>query len=303
MTKPLALVLKGDGINCDNETAWALELAGFCAQSVHVSSFIESQSDLKQAKLLALPGGFAFGDEIASGKVLALKLRERVIEALHQFIDDAGLVLGICNGFQVLTQLGILPRSEPEAKRIVTLTKNSHGHFNNRWVDLQVTSSSPSERNNAASASGHNERACFFAGLKNIELPIRHGEGRLVLDAGIGDCDTSAGSAASTGEAKGRSTDHLRQFENEVKARAPLRYKDDVNGSFDRIAALTNGNGRVMGLMPHPEAFVRWTQHPSWTTLRLDRPELAEAKHPLDLPVEDRPHGFTILRNAYEMVN
>jgi phosphoribosylformylglycinamidine (FGAM) synthase-like amidotransferase family enzyme len=280
MTKPLALVLKGDGINCDNETAWALELAGFSARPVHVSSFIDNQSDLKQAKLLALPGGFAFGDEIASGKVLALKLRERVIDAIHQFIDDSGLVIGICNGFQVLTQLGILPRSEPHAKRIVTLTKNSHGHFNNRWVDLQVTLPGQSGGINvdsgAASGIDHNEKASFFAGLKNIELPIRHGEGRLVLDKGDGD---------------------------QVKACAPLRYKDDVNGSFDRIAALTNAEGRVMGLMPHPEAFVRWTQHPSWTTLRLNRPELAEAKHPLDLPVEDRPHGFTILRNAYEMVN
>ena len=131
MTKPLALVLKGDGINCDNETVWALELAGFEAQAVHVSSFIENQSELKQAKLLALPGGFAFGDEIASGKVLALKLRERVIDSLHQYISGSGLVIGICNGFQVLTQLGILPRSEPQARRIVTLTKNSHGHFNN----------------------------------------------------------------------------------------------------------------------------------------------------------------------------
>jgi phosphoribosylformylglycinamidine synthase len=270
MTKPLALVLKGDGINCDNETVWALELAGFSAQSVHVSSFIENQSDLKQAKLLALPGGFAFGDEIASGKVLALKLRERVIDGLHQFIDQSGLVIGICNGFQVLTQLGILPRSEPQAKRIVTLTKNSHGHFNNRWVDLQVTLPHQS-----GDAVGHNEKASFFAGLKNIELPIRHGEGRLVLE----------------------------QFEDEVKSCAPLRYKEDVNGSFDRIAALTNADGRVMGLMPHPEAFVRWTQHPCWTTLKLDRPELAQTKDPLDLPVADRPHGFTILRNAYEMVN
>ena len=307
MTKPLALVLKGDGINCDNETVWALELAGFCAQSVHVSSFIENQNDLKQAKLLALPGGFAFGDEIASGKVLALKLRQRVMDTLHQFIDDSGLVLGICNGFQVLTQLGILPRSEAQSKRIVTLTKNSHGHFNNRWVDLQVTLPSPPgviySGSGAAAATGHSERASFFAGLKNIELPIRHGEGRVVLDTGIGENLASAGIAASTGKAKGQSECELEQLKDEVRACAPLRYKDDVNGSFDRIAALTNGDGRVMGLMPHPEAFVRWTQHPSWTTLRLDRPELAEAKHPLDLPVEDRPHGFTILRNAYEMVN
>jgi phosphoribosylformylglycinamidine synthase subunit PurQ / glutaminase len=264
MTKPLALVLKGDGINCDNETAWGLELAGFEARTLHVSSFIENQEALKEAKLLALPGGFSFGDEIASGKVLALKLRERVMDGLYRFIGDGNLVIGICNGFQVLTQLGILPRSSAKARRFVTLTKNSHGHFKDRWVDLDVDD------------SGIERGGGFFTGLKAIELPIRHGEGRLVVESA--------------------------ELQNEVKACAPLRYREDVNGSFDRIAALTNAEGNVLGLMPHPEAFVRWTQHPSWTTLKLDRPELASTVNPLDLPPADRPQGFTILRNAYEMV-
>ena len=265
MTRPLAIVLKGDGINCDSETAWALELAGFEAHTEHVSSFIENQAKLKQAKLLALPGGFSFGDEIASGKVLALKLRERVVDALYEFIDASGLVIGICNGFQVLTQLGILPRSHAGAERIATLTKNDHGHFKDRWVHLDTSEASES-------GSG------FFAGLKGIELPIRHGEGRLVV---------------------GENAD----WQAEVKACAPLRYRDNVNGSFDRIAALTNQSGRVMGLMPHPEAFIRWTQHPSWTALKLDRPALTAAASPLDLPLEERPHGFTILRNAFDMVS
>jgi len=262
MTKPLAIVLKGDGINCDNETVFALELAGFEARSVHVSTFIEDRKNLSEAKLLALPGGFSFGDEIASGKVLSLKLRQRVIDSLYQFIGQTGLVVGICNGFQVLTQLGILPRSQAQSSRVVTLTKNSHGHFNNKWVDLSVQPKTG---------------LSYFSGLSNIELPVRHGEGRLVVGGS--------------------------EFEGEVKSTAPLRYVDDINGSFDRIAALTNAEGTVMGLMPHPEAFIRWTQHPCWTTLKISRPELARAVHPLDLPHEDRPHGFTILRNAFEMVN
>jgi len=262
MTKPLAMVLKGDGINCDNETVFALELAGFEARSVHVSSFIADRKNLNEAKLLALPGGFSFGDEIASGKVLALKLRERVMDSLYQFIGQAGLVVGICNGFQVLTQLGILPRSQAQAKRLVTLTKNSHGHFNDKWVDLTVQPC---------------KSGSYFSGLTKIELPVRHGEGRLVVGAA--------------------------EYETEVKQTAPLRYVDDINGSFDRIAALTNAEGTVLGLMPHPEAFVRWTQHPTWTTIKISRPELARAVHPMDLPGEDRPHGFTILRNAFEMVN
>ncbi len=322
MTKPQALVLKGDGINCDNETVWALELAGFSAQTVHVSSFIENQSNLMQAKLLVLPGGFSFGDEIASGKVLALKLRERVTDSLHKFIDGQGLVVGICNGFQVLTQLGILPRSQAQARRIVTLTKNSHGHFNNRWVDLTVSAEGSSKEIKKASTS-------FFAGLHNIELPIRHGEGRLVVGTGGDDSCASEDSSAidhssasedssaidhssasdaspaklSKGALSKTSQSDLVKFQNEVKSCAPLRYRDDVNGSCDRIAALTNAGGTVRGLMPHPEAFVRWTQHPGWTSLRLDRPELADTLNPLDLPASDRPHGFTILRNAFEMVS
>jgi phosphoribosylformylglycinamidine (FGAM) synthase-like amidotransferase family enzyme len=296
MTKPLALILKGDGINCDNETVWALELAGFRAQAVHVSAFIEDQSLLHGAKLLALPGGFAFGDEIASGKVLALKLRERMIETLYQFIGGKGLVIGICNGFQVLTQLGILPRSQPQARRLVTLTKNSHGHFNNRWVDLTVAG--PAEKGTASKEQ--KMTGAFFSGLKNIELPIRHGEGRLVVGTGVS--KEQAGNARSSSMGGEQTEPELIDFENEVKSCAPLRYRDDVNGSFDRIAALTNAEGSVLGLMPHPEAFVRWTQHPAWTTLKLTRPELAADRHPLELPLADRPHGFTILRNAFEMV-
>lgn len=298
MTKPQALVLRGDGINCDNETVWALELAGFSARPVHVSSFIENQSNLVPAKLLVLPGGFSFGDEIASGKVLALKLRERVIDSLYKFIDGQGLVIGICNGFQVLTQLGILPRSQPQERRIVTLTKNSHGHFNNRWVDLTVSVAASTKETKKA-------RPSFFAGLHNIELPIRHGEGRLVVGTGGDDSalsDASPSKHEKSSDSSKSAGGDLLKFQNEVKACAPLRYRDDVNGSFDRIAALTNESGTVMGLMPHPEAFVRWTQHPGWTSLRLDRPQLAETSNPLDLPAGDRPHGFTILRNAFEMV-
>jgi phosphoribosylformylglycinamidine (FGAM) synthase-like amidotransferase family enzyme len=302
MTKPQALVLKGDGINCDNETVWALELAGFSAQPVHVSAFIENQSNLMQAKLLVLPGGFSFGDEIASGKVLALKLHERVTDSLYKYIDGRGLVIGICNGFQVLTQLGILPRSQPQSRRLVTLTKNSHGHFNNRWVDLTVSVAARAKETQKAAPS-------FFAGLHNIELPIRHGEGRLVVGTGGDDSHApGAASVSSETDAKSKGGDKntggdLLKFQDEVKSCAPLRYRDDVNGSFDRIAALTNAEGTVMGLMPHPEAFVRWTQHPGWTSLRLDRPELADTLNPLDLPADERPHGFTILRNAFEMVS
>lgn len=262
MVLPNALVLCGDGINCDRETAWALGLAGFNASRAHVGDLLENPSMLSEAKLLALPGGFSFGDEIASGKILALKIRERLSDLLHRFVDDGNLVLGICNGFQVLVQMGFLPFSEPGAPRVVSLAKNGGGRFVNRWVELAV------DRNVACH---------FFDSLDNIQLPIRHGEGRLTL---------GPEAEAATVEA--------------VKQRAPLRYDSDVNASFDKIAALSNASGNVLGLMPHPEAFVRWTQHPNWN--RESRLPDKEKRTSKGAPAKEAPpHGLTILRNAARM--
>lgn len=226
MTKPEAIVICGDGINCDAETSWALELAGFTANRLHTSTFLENPDKVFEAQLLAIPGGFSFGDEIASGKVLAVKLKQKLKEAFYAYIEKGGLVIGICNGFQVLTQMGLLPVSSHDAPPVVSLTKNAGGKFINRWVDLEIDTKVVSP---------------FFQSLEHIQLPIRHGEGRLCLG-----------------------TDAKPEIIEEVKKHAVLRYSEDINGSFDKIAALTNSAGNVLGLMPHPEAFVRWTQHPSW---------------------------------------
>lgn len=264
MTLPRALVVCGDGINCDAETTWALELAGFAASPIHTTAVLERPAILLDAQLLAIPGGFSFGDEIASGKVLAIKLKQKVSELLHQFVDQGKIVLGICNGFQVLVQLGFLPFSEPGAERVVSLARNAGGTFINRWVEL---------------VADHNAPGAFFDALDTISLPIRHGEGRLML---------GAEAAPETIEA--------------VKGSAGLRYKDDVNGSFERIAALTNRSGNVLGLMPHPEAFVRWTQHPNWGR---PRAESKPAKGQAGGNGSDGqlPHGLAILRNAAKMLN
>jgi phosphoribosylformylglycinamidine synthase subunit PurQ / glutaminase len=243
MTNPTAIVLAGDGINCDTETEYALELAGFSAARMHISQLLESKDALNECRLLALPGGFSFGDEIASGKVLSIKLKHTLRDQLYQFVEAGKLVIGICNGFQVLTQMGLLPFSEAGAERVVTLTHNSGGRFINRWVEMRVKSQS----------------SAFFDSLNEVSLPIRHGEGRLL----IGSKDANAA--------------------KQVKQHAPLRYVDDVNGSYDRIAALVNTRGNVLGLMPHPEAFVRWTQHP-------DSGRFANSSA--------QPHGLVILKNA-----
>jgi phosphoribosylformylglycinamidine synthase len=268
MVRPRALVVCGDGINCDAETASALELAGFDSVRSHVTDLLESPAELAEAKLLVIPGGFSFGDEIASCKVLALKIKEKVSDLLHQFVDNGNLVIGICNGFQMLVQMGLLPSSERGAPPVVSLTKNSGGKFMNRWVELVVD---------------HNAPCRFFDLFDTIQLPVRHGEGRLAL---------GAAESEQTIEA--------------VKRNAALRYKEDVNGSFDRIAALSNATGNVLGLMPHPEAFVRWTQHPNWYRERQnnkgEKPEKQDKTAKNSPPPPDIPHGLAILQNAAKML-
>ncbi|PZM82417.1 MAG: phosphoribosylformylglycinamidine synthase subunit PurQ [Candidatus Melainabacteria bacterium] len=244
--KPRAIVLTGDGINCGDETLFALQIAGFDPLLTHTSDLLSNPKILKDAKLLALPGGFSFGDEIASGKVLAIKLEAALKDSLKEFVDEGKLVIGICNGFQCLVQMGLLPESEKEGVRLASLARNNGKKFINRWVQLSVDS----------------KVSCpWLEGLTEFDLPIRHGEGRL---------------------------SPAKDSEEAVKKQAPLRYSLEVNGSFDRISGLTNAKGNVFGLMPHPEAFVRWTQHPSWTRLT-------------SLP-DKAPPGLRIFQNAHSMV-
>jgi phosphoribosylformylglycinamidine synthase len=244
--KPTAIVLTGDGINCGDETSFALQIAGFDPLLTHTSDLLSNPKLLKDAKLLALPGGFSFGDEIASGKVLAIKLEAALKDSLKEFVDEGKLVIGICNGFQCLVQMGLLPESEKDGVRLASLARNNGKKFINRWVQLSVDS----------------KVSCpWLEGLTEFDLPIRHGEGRL---------------------------SPAKDSEEAVKKQAPLRYSLEVNGSFDRISGLTNSKGNVFGLMPHPEAFVRWTQHPSWTRLT-------------SLP-DKAPPGLRIFQNAHSMV-
>lgn len=259
MSAPKALVLCGDGINCDFETAYALQLAGFAAERMHNSDLLGSPERIFDYKLLALPGGFSFGDEIASGKVLALKLKNKLKHVLYDFTANGNLVIGICNGFQILVQLGLLPDSGADATRSVSLCHNSSGRFMNKWVSLDVST----------------KPGPFFTGLTRLDLPVRHGEGRLAL-----------------------AQDATESTKEQVKVGAPLRYSKDINGSFDRIAALTNQSSNVLGLMPHPEAFVRWNQHPSCGS-----GTIAVDADILPAPVENgNAPGLQILLNAAAMV-
>ncbi|NQU76305.1 MAG: phosphoribosylformylglycinamidine synthase I [Planctomycetes bacterium] len=238
MATPRALVLRTAGTNCDRETQYALELAGFEAQCVHILRITENPALLDETQLLVLPGGFSYGDDVAAGKILANQLMHHLAEPLTRFVQAGKLVLGICNGFQVLLKSGLLPWAKVDpaaANRDATLGWNDCGQFVNRWVHLRA-----------------NSDKCVFIGKGEvISLPIAHGEGKFVPR------DNSVLETLRAGD------------------QVALRYCDaadntggdkaNPNGSIDDIAALCDPSGRVLGLMPQPERFVTATQHPTWT--------------------------------------
>jgi phosphoribosylformylglycinamidine synthase subunit PurQ / glutaminase len=239
-----ALVLTGFGINCDKETAQALQRAGASADLVHLNDIVADTSLLKGYQILAVPGGFSFGDDVASGRILANRLRHTLGEPLRQFVADGKLVIGICNGFQVLVKMGILPLFEGEFQQDVTLTWNNSSRFENRWVKLAVDSATP---------------CVWLKGMSELEVPIRHGEGQFIPrdDAVLKRLQDQGQVAVRYANADGT----LAQGE----------FPANPNGSADDIAGICDPSGRIFGLMPHPEAFVDHTNHPQWT--RKDLPE------------------------------
>jgi phosphoribosylformylglycinamidine synthase len=238
MAEVKAIVLRAAGINCDVETEYALKLAGAKAQRVHINRIIESKSMLDEFQIIVFPGGFSYGDDVAAGKILANQIVHHLFEPLQRFIEQGKLVLGICNGFQVLVKTGILPGdSSAQEQQEITITDNDSGKFEDRWVYL----------------SPQTERCVFIEPGRQIYLPIAHAEGRIVTrDQATLDRLKSEGHLAfKYVDENGREGD----------------YPVNPNGSIDSIAGLTDATGRVLGLMPHPERFVRRTQHPRWTRL------------------------------------
>ncbi len=163
---PKAVVLYGDGFNTEEETIFVLSQVGFAASLLHISDLLNASNSLNRCDMLVVPGGFSFGDEIRSGKVLALKLKGKLMDELNSFVDQGKFVLGICNGFQVLTSLGLLPDHSLFGSHAAALVRNQSGKFSNHWVKMIVN-----EKINSP----------FLTGLKTISAPVRHGEGKLVF--------------------------------------------------------------------------------------------------------------------------
>jgi phosphoribosylformylglycinamidine synthase I len=234
---PKALVLTGYGINCDMELAHAFKLAGAEAERVHLTDLINGSRKLSDFHILALPGGFSFGDDIASGKVLANMIKYNLGGQVREFIDEGKLIIGICNGFQAMVKMGLLPAFDGDySTQDVTLTFNDSGRFEDRWVHV---------------ATNKNSKCIFTKGIESMYLPVRHGEGKFV---------------AKTREVlEGLKKNSQVVFQYVDKEGSLAGYPHNPNGSVDNIAAICDETGRVFGMMPHPEAFQHRTNHPAWT--------------------------------------
>lgn len=232
------LVLSGYGLNCEEETKLAFEMAGAGAEIVHINDLIDNPKLLDGCKILAVPGGFSFGDHTGSGNAFAHKLKSHLWEEALSFAQKDRLIIGVCNGFQILVNLGLIPATlKKYGERQVALLHNDSARYTVRWVDLAVGNSSP-----------------WLSGIKKIFLPVAHGEGKLY---------------APTETLKKIKKDRLvalTYYSGEICKHFDL--PKNPNGSALNIAALTDGSGRILGVMPHPERALFFTQLPHWTFLK-----------------------------------
>jgi phosphoribosylformylglycinamidine synthase len=286
MATPQVLILRAPGTNCDRETAFAFETAGARADRLHVNRLLENPRLADTYQICCIPGGFSYGDDVAAGKILANQIRNHLADVFSRFRDAGKLVLGICNGFQVLLKAGAFTREEA-TQLPATLAFNDSGRFEARWVSLEVERRSP---------------CIFLAGIERLELPVAHAEGRFVCGStellerlesrgqvalryaspeGLKGCAEHMFEFGNSTETRGEKTATVRDPKVEREDRS-VAYPANPNGSIANVAGLCDSTGRILGLMPHPERHIRATQHPRWTR----RPSPAEGD------------GLAIFRNA-----
>lgn len=231
--KPKVLVLRAAGTNCDVETAYAFNVAGAVSERVYIDEL--ENLDLSAYQIIALPGGFTYGDDIAAGKILANEIKYRFRDKFLAFIEKDNLVIGICNGFQVLVKCGILPAFNNNFEsQSVSLVSNDSERFEDRWVYLKVNSA----------------RSVFTKGMQSIiTLPVAHAEGKFVV---------------KNDDILAKIKDHI-VFQYVDKNGNEAGYPFNPNGSIFGIAGISDKTGRIMGLMPHPERHISSLQHPNHT--------------------------------------
>jgi phosphoribosylformylglycinamidine synthase I len=249
-TKANVVVLSGYGLNCEVETLRAFTQAGCKGDIMHLNDVIAKPSVLKKYNILAFPGGFSYGDDTGSGRAYGNKVKNNLTKELRAFVKRDTLTIGICNGFQILTQVGLLPG---------TLLHNESARYVDRWVDVQIESESP-----------------WLSGIKEISLPVAHGEGRYYID------EKGKKKLTRDNAIVGRYT----VGETATFSSLPA----NPNGSLGDIVGVTAYNGRILGMMPHPERAVSFLQLPHWTYLK--ETKFAGKKLPKEGP------GLQIFKNA-----
>jgi phosphoribosylformylglycinamidine synthase len=255
-----SLVITGYGLNCEAETAFALERAGASADQAHLNDIIAGKHALNDYDLIALIGGFSFGDHIAAGKVYANRLKFKLAGQLREFIEDGNLLIGICNGFQTLAKLGVLPGFDAGGlKQEFTIAWNDSGRFRDDWVTVKADPRTP---------------CVFTRGIGALEVPIRHGEGKFFLRDGdlLRRMDDSGLLAL--------------RYVHPDTGEPTMEFPHNPNGSLEAVAGVCDPTGRIFGLMPHPEAFSLAINHPQWPMRKIEGA----------LPAEGA--GLRVFRNA-----
>ncbi len=264
-----ALILTGFGLNCDNETAHVFELAGATAHKVHINAVISGQVKLADFHILALGGGFSWGDDHGGGVIQAIKMRNHIGDDLLSFVDEGKLMIGICNGFQALVNLGLLPGLDADyTKRSVSVTFNDCGNFRDEWVHLCANQKSP---------------CVFTKTITTADYPIRHGEGKFIADPSVVD------SLIENNQV-------VLQYADEKGNPANGQFPLNPNGSMADIAGICDATGRIFGLMPHPEAYNHFTNHPDWNR------DLQKIKRQGKEPDFNNTLGIKLFKNGVDYI-
>lgn len=257
------LVLSGYGINCEEETAFGFNKAGAKSEIVHVNDLISKKKKLSDYEILVFPGGFSYGDDLGSGNALANKIKNNLWNELKEFAEQDKLILGICNGFQAITNLGLLPNfpNEIGAKK-VALTHNNCARYQCRWIELKSFS----------------KKCVFSKGIERIELPIAHGEGKLATDS-------------STLKKLNEENQIVFRYVKPDGEQANGKFPYNPNGSIEDIAGICDSTGKIFGLMPHPERNILFTQKVNWTKEKEKLKRQGKA-------IPEESAGMQIFRNA-----
>jgi len=238
MNNVKTLILRAPGTNCDEETAFAFQQVRAETSLIHVGQLICREKKLKDYQILVFPGGFTYGDDLGAGRVLANEIRLKLKADIESFIENGYLILGICNGFQVLVKAGILP--ELNSQQELTLTTNDSGRFECRWVYLSVNS---------------NSKCVFTKGIDSLYLPVGHGEGKVIATTNtLNELDKTL-------------------YYTDEDGNCSAGYPYNPNGSNENIAGICDSTGRIFALMPHPERHIKPSQHPRWPMRGVDKKE------------------------------